>query len=262
MKQEYALKSDIGKDKPMFSLTWFEALMFCNALSKRKGLQPCYELTPDAFRIDASNNEDFEAFEDQFRYWGQFRDIRAYKVKKIENANGYRLPTEAEWEYAALANSTLMLYPQETLEYVVCAYETYENDDGTEEKGIVMANNKTTKPNPWGFYDMLGNTAEFCEDDWDLDPYDFIGGKENELKALLKKKSVDPCPWSEYAYYIDTDGKRQFTKKRFRGLDYSRIDLDLQDVTITTDYQKMYLLREQQHFQKYVGIRLARTIID
>ena len=255
--KKYAESGDLGKDKPMFSLTWFEALLFCNALSERKGLQPCYKLTPETFQIDPSNNEDYDAFGSYMTY--RYQEIKSYKVTKIENANGYRLPTEAEWEYAALANSESMLYPENVLDYIAHSSQKWIDEYGMEEESISMANNKeTTKPNPWGFYDLLGNTYEFCEDDCDFDETDFIGGREDELKALLKTRNVDPCSWSEYPYYIDADGKRQFTKKRVRGLSYDNID---EDAIITIQYHRVPPHRNQTGFEKYVGIRLARTIL-
>ncbi len=252
-------------NKPVFSLTWFDALRFCNVLSIKKGLQPCYELTPIKFDLDLQNNDDNEAFDSAMRYG--IRQVSSYEVKKIENANGYRLPTEAEWEYAALANSDFMLNPPNPLDYI--AHSKEFNEDG--ERLTVLVDNKTTKPNPWGFYDMMGNTYEFCEDDFDFHAYDLIFDREDELIALLGKKSVDPCSWTQYPYYTDASGKKHFVEKRIRGIDLREMNIQLSyldedkfmdeiGVKITNQFHSTAIHKNQNGYEDYVGIRLARTI--
>ncbi len=87
----------------------------------------------------------------------------------------YRLPTEAEWEYACRAGTTTKYF--------------FGNDDGKLGAYAWYAGNsdnkyhavKQLKPNPWGLYDMLGNIAE-----WTLDPYN------EQYFELLKSNAVDP----------------------------------------------------------------------
>ena len=257
-----------GANKPMYSLAWFDVLRFCNVLSIKKGLQPCYELTPIKFNIEPKNNDDYKAFRHALGYG--VRQISSYEVKKIENANGYRLPTEAEWEYAALANSDFMLNPPNPLDYIAHSKDFDENGD----RKLVLVDNKTTKPNPWGFYDMMGNTYEFCEDDFDFDAYGLIlSNREDELIALLKKKSVDPCPWTQYPYYTDASGEKHFVKKRIRGIGLNTMTEQLYymdedkfvdgiEIRITNQFRSTAIHKNQIGYEDCVGIRLARTIDD
>ena len=86
------------------------------------------------------------------------------------NSNGYRLPTEAEWEYACRAGTTTAYYTGDTISDDIGWYTANSSDDGT------MANRKShelgKKPaNPWGLYDMTGNITEWCWDWWNTAGY-------------------------------------------------------------------------------------------
>jgi formylglycine-generating enzyme required for sulfatase activity len=110
---------------PMVNVSWYDAVSFCNLLSKECGLNECYSFE----KIDS-------------------------KVFCDWNANGYRLPTDAEWQYASKAGTTGYRYGE------MNEIAWYYDNSG----GAAHAVGKK-KPNYWGLYDMLGNIWEWC---WDL----------------------------------------------------------------------------------------------
>lgn len=127
-------------DCPVEMVSWFEAVDYCNALSARDGLTPAYAVDGESVR------------------WNQAVD-------------GYRLPTEAEWEYACRAGTASAFYNGEITilsNYGICD----ELDENLDEIGWYCVNTGKTHtqnvgqklPNPWGIYDMSGNVFEWC---WD-----------------------------------------------------------------------------------------------
>lgn len=138
--------SDRSVKLPMERTTWFDAVVFCNKLSERDGLPPCYEVS-------------------DIRYEGAPTSISSATVKRLEDKGGYRLLSEAEWEYACRANSSKAFAFGDSLG-VQAAINNGSRDRVSAPVGSFACN-------AFGIYDMHGNVYEWC---WDW--YGVLGSGE------------------------------------------------------------------------------------
>ena len=141
------LTGDNVLNNPVNYVNWYAAIVYCNKLSIKENLTPCYS-------IDGLTNPDD---------WGEVPTSSESKWDAATcdfNANGYRLPTEAEWEWLARGGENYTYAGSDTIDDVAWYTDWYTentNDTGTREV-------KTKAPNGYGLYDMSGNVWEWC---WD-----------------------------------------------------------------------------------------------
>jgi formylglycine-generating enzyme required for sulfatase activity len=123
-----------SEDLPVEQVSWLDAVRFCNKLSEREGRKPCYLIEGDDVTIDGGD--------------------------------GYRLPTEAEWEYACRAGTTTRFsFGDDENALGLYAWYSANADSQTHPVG-------EKQPNAFGLYDMHGNVREWCWDGYDAAYYE------------------------------------------------------------------------------------------
>jgi len=142
----------VADDCPAQSVSWYAAVDYVNALSRRDGLEECYDRRGE------------------YVYWPA--GLRC---------EGYRLPTEVEWEYLARAGTTTAYYTGDILD----GTDDCHAEAGLDAAGWYCANSGSRphpvgekQPNAWGLYDVLGNVSEWA---WD-----------GESQGQVRLDAVDP----------------------------------------------------------------------
>ncbi|MDR2542302.1 MAG: formylglycine-generating enzyme family protein, partial [Treponema sp.] len=138
--------------RPVERVSWYDAIVFCNRLSMLEGLSPAYEI---------QTATDTAIWSTDPTTWGAVpasSDTRWNSVRIVSGSTGYRLPTEAQWEYACRAGSTTLWHFGDTeSDLVNYAWYSANSDSRTRQVGLKL-------PNQWGLHDKHGNVFEWV---WD-----------------------------------------------------------------------------------------------
>ena len=147
-------------DKPVDQVDWYHAVLYCNMRSRKDGLKPCYD--PKTLTCDFT-------------------------------ATGYRLPTEAEWEYACRAGTKdKYSVGNDAARLKTCAWFKENAAQTTHPVG-----QKT--PNAWGLYDMHGNVAEWCDDNYGENYYQQKEGQNPHGPPAGDKRVLRGGSWATSA---------------------------------------------------------------
>jgi formylglycine-generating enzyme required for sulfatase activity len=165
-------------DCPVHFINWFEALEWCNTLSRFEGLEECYDLSDCTGEIGSAcwpGEPDCPEAAEDYVCAGKTR-----KYDSMYDCDGYRLPTGPEWEYAAKAGTATTTYNGDittdasegcvqdpVLDDIAwyCFNSGYMNgsDPWTPESLALLREVGLKQPNPFGLHDMLGNAREWVD---------------------------------------------------------------------------------------------------
>jgi len=197
---------EVHEKRPIEHLNWFQAVVFCNKLSLLCNREPCYSLTLNGNPVDFMNlpfeqipitpfSKDFEKMESLVNEWN--------KIEVDMSKNGFRLPTEAEWEWAAKGGTEDYYSGTSDIEKLK-DYAWYDSDNDVNVGNHPDARTHEVKKkmaNAYGLYDMTGNVWEWVWDqygdvsDGQTDPLGYNGTEniERVVRGGSWNEEYDTC---------------------------------------------------------------------
>lgn len=177
-----------GDQLPVYNVSWYDAVEFCNRLSLVNGLEPFYKIVKND--IDPANVSPY--------------DPEKWEVSVNGNADGFRLPTEAQWEYACRSGTSTRFYWGKNSSWDVSGkYSWHMFNTGVKRyrdnqlwwvKYHKVQRIGGRKANSFGLYDMCGNVSEWCFDRYEASYY-------------TEREQTDPAGWNgDYSYRVFRGG--------------------------------------------------------
>ncbi len=181
-----------GPDLPVENVTWLIAVAFCNELSRQEGLAPCYSGSAPNFVCDFT-------------------------------ANGYRLPTEAEWEYACRASTETDFYTGNMANSICTPLDPALDNAGwyCGNENTKTCNVAQKQPNAFGLYDMHGNVWEWCWDWYGSDFYAWGPAEDPSGPAPPGNYRVlRGGAWREHARHCRSSCRKSKAPYEYNGLGF------------------------------------------
>ncbi len=184
------------EDSPMVVMTWYESAAYCNWLSAREGIpkdQWCYQRNAA----------------------GKYASGMRPKPKFL-SLHGYRLPSEAEWEYACRAGATTVRFFGQTDE-LLPEYAWYDVNSDLHTWPVA-----SLKPNDWGLFDIQGNVWDWCQDRAndhtgpETDPGDETPILDEATRALRGASFDSQARDARAAFYLNVRPDNRNTSDGFR----------------------------------------------
>lgn len=162
---------------PVEQVSWFNAIEFCNRRSMKEGLSPCYSYS------DYGTNPD-----DWPLHWDEWHDNNTLFECNWQ-ADGYRLPTEMEWMYAAKGGNLDRGFSYSGSDDIdAVAWYTSNSEAHTHPVGELM-------PNELSLFDMSGNVWEWCWDFWSDYPWNDAFDPHGPNHSLWNKRLIRGGSW-------------------------------------------------------------------
>lgn len=207
----YTKKDDKFLDAPIGNVSWFDAIVFCNKLSKKELLNPCYTINSSTDPADwgdvpTSTNSD------NFDLWN--------KCECDFTKNGYRLPTDVEWEYLARGGQTYKYSGSDNLDEVGWYKDNSKTNNTPPLSSLKIVRLKTK--NGYGLYDMSGNVEEWCWDFYKVNlssemPFEGPSSPEHSELRVSRGGNYTSSTYEIYQLVYGRDSYEEYVRKSWVG---------------------------------------------